>query len=95
MIYNNLDSVLRELDEILKCDSYILFQGDKCEVTKITLDYIEHAFAYNGKIIFVHSSAEGYFDVTMSEYFNFNAQYKCLLLPDYCKNEFIHILKTK
>ena len=91
---NNLEDVLMNMSSIMECDSFE-FQGDKCEVTEITLDYVEHAFVYEDKMVFIHSSAEGYFDVTMSEYFDFNEQYRCILLPDYCKNELIHILKTK
>lgn len=94
IICNNLDDVLMNMSDIMKCESFT-FQGDECEVTDITLDYVEHAFAYNGKVIFVHMSAEGYFDVTMSEYYDFNKQYRCILLPVYCKDEFIHLLKTK
>jgi hypothetical protein len=94
IICNNLDDVLMNMSSIMECDSFE-FQGDECEVTEIPLDYIEHAFAYNGKIVFVHMSAEGRFDVTMSEYYDFNRQYRCILLPDYCKDEFIHLLKTK
>lgn len=82
------------MSDIMKCESFT-FQGDECEVTDITLDYVEHAFAYKGKTLFVHMSADGYFDVTMSEYYDFNKQYRCILLPDYCKDEFIHLLKTK
>lgn len=94
IICNNLDDVLMNMSSIMECDSFE-FQGDECEVTRITLDYVEHAFVYEDKMVFIHSSAEGYFDVTMSEYFDFNEQYRCILLPDYCKDEFIHLLKTK
>lgn len=94
IICNNLDDVLMNMSSIMECDSFE-FQGDKCEVTRITLDYVEHAFVYEDKMVFIHSSAGGYFDVTMSEYFDFNEQYRCILLPDYCKDEFIHLLKTK
>lgn len=94
IICNNLDEVLMNMSSIMECDSFE-FQGDECEVTRITLDYVEHAFVYEDKMVFIHSSAEGYFDVTMSEYFDFNEQYRCILLPDYCKSEFIHLLKTK
>lgn len=94
IICNNLDDVLMNMSSIMECDSFE-FQGDKCEVTRITLDYVEHAFVYEDKMVFIHSSAEGYFDVTMSKYFDFNEQYRCILLPDYCKDEFIHLLKTK
>lgn len=94
IICNNLDDVLMNMSSIMECDSFE-FQGAKCEVTRITLDYVEHAFVYEDKMVFIHSSAEGYFDVTMSEYFDFNKQYRCILLPDYCKDEFIHLLKTK
>lgn len=78
----------------MECDSFE-FQGDECEVTEITLDYVEHAFIYKNKMVFVHSTTEGYFDVTMSEYYDFNKQYKCILLPDYCKSELIYLLKNK
>lgn len=94
IVCNNLDDVLINMSSIMACDSFE-FQGDECAVTEITLDYVEHAFAYNGKVIFIHSSAEDRFDVTMSEYYDFNRQYRCILLPDYCKSELIHILKTK
>lgn len=91
---NNLEDVLMNMSSIMECDSFE-FQGEKCEVTEVTLDYVDQAFVYEGKMVFIHSSAWGYFDVTMSEYYDFNEQYRCILLPDYCKNEFIHILKTK
>ncbi len=94
IVCNNLEDVLIYMSDIMKCESFI-FQGDECEVTRITLDYVEHAFVYEDKMVFIHSSAGGYFDVTMSKYFDFNEQYRCILLPDYCKNGFIHMLKTK
>lgn len=94
IICNNLVDVLMNMSSIMEEDSFE-FQGEECEVTRITLDYVEHAFVYEDKMVFIHSSAEGYFDVTMSEYFDFNEQYRCILLPDYCKDEFIHLLKTK
>ena len=86
---NNLDEVLLNLDKLFEYNSFT-FQGDVCEVAEITLDYVEYAYPYNNKIVFVHSSAEGFFDVTMSNAFDFNKQYKCILLPDYCKNEFLY-----
>lgn len=91
---DSLDEVLSNLDKLFEYDSFT-FQGYIYEVTEITLDYVEYAYPYNGKVVFVHSSAEGLFDVTMSDEFNFNKKYRCILLPDYCKDEFINLLKTK
>lgn len=90
---NSVADVITHLYAILEYD-YFCFQGEECEVTTITLDYMEFAFPYKGHIIGVHKSAGGYFDVTVSSEYDFNEQYKCVLLPEYCKEEFLHTLRT-
>ena len=89
---NNLDEVLNHIDEILQHDLFE-FEGEEYEVTVMPLDYVKQAYVYNGKIVLVNSSVDGCFDVMAAHSFDFNKQYRCVLLPDYCRNELISILK--
>lgn len=93
---NNCDELINfVLNELNSYDCEELeFQGDSCEVTLTTLDYIEIGIIKENCLITISSSAEGGFDVHCIEgLVHFDRQYPCVVVPDYVKDELIETLK--
>lgn len=93
---------LMNCDELIKfimeeMDSYkydkIEFQGDIIEVTETYLDYVTMGVIKGRCLITISQSADNAFDVhCIHGIVHFDKQYKCVVVPDYVKQEFLSTL---
>ena len=94
-IINNCDELIKFL--VNKFSSYPLdcveFQGDIVDITMTDFTYEKLGFIVDGVLISIASSAEGYFDVkACTTPIRFEEPAKCILIPDYVKDELIATL---
>lgn len=69
------------------------FQGDIVDITMTDFTYEELGFIVDNTLISIASSAEGYFDVkACTTPIKFGELARCILIPDYVKNELIATL---
>lgn len=92
---HNCDELIKFLVE--EFASYPLeqveFQGDIVDITMTDYTYEELGFIVDNTLISIASSAEGYFDVkACTTPIKFGEPARCILIPDYVKNELIATL---
>lgn len=91
----NCDELIKFIIEELNSYKYdmIEFQGDECEVTETTLDYVDIGVIKGRCLITISQSADGAFDVhCIHGIVHFDKQYPCVVVPDYVKQEFLSTL---
>ena len=96
-ILNNCGELIKFIIEELndyECD-FVEFQGDNIEVTTTTLDYIDIGIIKGRCLILTSQSADGAFDLhCIHGLVHFNKQYKCIVVPDYIKEELLDTLAS-
>lgn len=92
---HNCDELIKFLVE--EFASYPLeqveFQGDPVDITMTDYTYEELGFIVDNTLISIASSVKGYFDVkACTTPIKFGEPARCILIPDYVKNELIATL---
>ena len=87
-----IDFVINKLNDYPL--DFLEFQGDTLEVTKTDLSYEEFGVIKGDTLVSISSSAEGFFDLhAVKSPMSFNANYSCVVVPDYVRAELIATLK--